>query len=295
MPPETVVRFLLLFFLSITLFSCEVINPKEDLPAYIRIDSISLNVTDPQLQGTASHKITDAWVYLNDNIIGVYELPVKFPLLASGNNNIKIRPGIKINGISASRAAYPFYKFFETTVDLKALELYSISPVVVEYHASTTFAWMNDFSANDIGIDRLPNSDTIVLKVTDPSVLIPSLNGSACGGIFLDETHKNFAAASPLDKPLALPKDGRYIFLELNYKNNQEFTLGVIARNPNGDDALMVAGVNPSSEWNKIYINLTETVTDNQRANGFYFFIYAEKSASVSKGEIYIDNLKMLH
>ncbi|MES2398217.1 MAG: hypothetical protein V4549_19535, partial [Bacteroidota bacterium] len=100
-----------LLFLSIfivtTFISCELYNPAEPIPAYIRIDKIDL-ATIPG-QGTDSHKITDAWVYIDEQLIGCFELPATFPVLYEGSHQVKIAPGIKVNGIAATRSPYPFF------------------------------------------------------------------------------------------------------------------------------------------------------------------------------------------
>ncbi|HRC92920.1 MAG TPA: hypothetical protein PLQ16_12225, partial [Bacteroidia bacterium] len=45
--------------------ACNLINPAEPTPAYIQIDTINLT-TNLTTQGSASHKIVDAWVYVDN-------------------------------------------------------------------------------------------------------------------------------------------------------------------------------------------------------------------------------------
>ena len=61
-------------FLLLLFTACE----KEDtngVPAFITINTITLD------EGNATANITDAWVYINDQLQGVYELPAQFPLI----------------------------------------------------------------------------------------------------------------------------------------------------------------------------------------------------------------------
>ena len=74
--------------------------------------------------------ITDAWVYLNDNLQGVYELPANFPVLAKGNQTLRVKAGIKLNGISSTRSPYPFYESFIDTIDLKLNETIIIDSII---------------------------------------------------------------------------------------------------------------------------------------------------------------------
>ena len=101
----------ILICMAVFSFSCSKFDKEEAVPSYISIPAIKLIVPDSlkSQQGTASAKISDAWVYINDVLQGVYELPAKFPVLKEGSNTIKIRAGIKQNGIGSTRPIYPFF------------------------------------------------------------------------------------------------------------------------------------------------------------------------------------------
>ena len=47
--------------------------------------------------GSITENITDVWVYIEDNLQGVYEIPVEFPVLEEGIKNIRVKAGIKAN------------------------------------------------------------------------------------------------------------------------------------------------------------------------------------------------------
>jgi len=47
------------------LYSC---NKEEPIPAYIHIDKIDLK-TNYSIQGSNSHKIIDAWIYVDDQLL----------------------------------------------------------------------------------------------------------------------------------------------------------------------------------------------------------------------------------
>ena len=75
-----------------------VISCKKDvnnIPSYVSINSIALS-------SDATDNITDAWVYIDDNLQGVYELPANFPVLAEGKHSLRVRAGIKDNGIAGT-------------------------------------------------------------------------------------------------------------------------------------------------------------------------------------------------
>src|ERR1044071_5141348 len=132
-----------LFALAVGAFSfdgCQVFDPAEDIPSYIHIDSIGLSVNSNE--GTASHAIPDAWVYIDGALLGGYELPVNIPVLKEGTHTILVLSGIKQNGLSTTRAIYPEYQGWDTTVTLTRGQITHLGPIVVHYFPSTNFEWM---------------------------------------------------------------------------------------------------------------------------------------------------------
>jgi hypothetical protein len=53
--------------------------------------------------------------------------------------------------------------------------------------------------------------------------------------------------------------------------------------------------VNPSDDWNKIYINLSAAVSRNYTAQDFNIFFEAILEEDVENAEIYFDNIKLVH
>src|SRR5438067_12211826 len=99
--------------MAIMLFtSCEIINPSEDIPSYLHVESFSVT-TNNETQGSNSSKITDVWVTVDGKALGTYELPATLPVLATGSHDVILSPGILINGIAATRTAYPFYTTYQ--------------------------------------------------------------------------------------------------------------------------------------------------------------------------------------
>ena len=68
--------------------SCEIYNPAEPIPAYIHIDKITLAKNYSGFpnsstgdEGSLSNKITDAWVYIDEQLIGCFVSSILIPLL----------------------------------------------------------------------------------------------------------------------------------------------------------------------------------------------------------------------
>jgi len=114
--------------LILLLQGCVKNNPD---PSWLYIDKWNL-VANPELsgaEGELSQSLTEAWVYINDQCVGVFELPVKIPLLKSGAVDVKVYPGIRVNGIAATKKIYPFCSVYNTNLTLTQNQTVSIAPV----------------------------------------------------------------------------------------------------------------------------------------------------------------------
>ena len=83
--------YFIILFISTALSACEIINPDEKIPGYIYIDSIIVK-TNLGYQGSNSQNISDVWINIEDEtenkLLGIYQLPAKFPVLKTGKIKI---------------------------------------------------------------------------------------------------------------------------------------------------------------------------------------------------------------
>jgi hypothetical protein len=263
-----------LFLASGFIFSC---NKHEPIPAYIHIPSFNIQAT--QGFGSASSNISDVWVYENDNLQGVYELPVTFPILSSGNTKLKLLAGIKMNGIATTRIAYPFYTFYETTVDLQPTETDTILPEA-QYMASANLVLKEDF--------EMGNDFNNMQRIIDTLV---AFEGNSCGRLALNEGDSILLAFS--GSRFNIPFLSQAVFVEMDYKNNAEFVVGL--RGYLNAQAITVEKltITPKDSWNKIYINFTPEVGRIQAAQYELIIKYVKKT-NVNPADIYFDNIKVL-
>ena len=112
---------LLFLFFAIALTSCNIINPAEPVPSYLKVDSFSLAASTTL--GSTSNKIADVYVYVDTKFQGAYPIGSTFPILESGSHEMLFYPGIALNGIANTREPYPFYEPLKKTVDLKSGEI----------------------------------------------------------------------------------------------------------------------------------------------------------------------------
>ena len=278
--------FLLTFAtLSVCFYACKKEKLKAVVPAYIHIDKFSLT-TDYVTQGSSSSKITDAWVYVDGQLYGTYELPATFPVNLSGSHVFDIRAGIKVNGIAASRAAYPFYNKFIDTLDLEANKDYYLHPTTT-YYSTIKFPWKEDFEQAGNSFAYLSNSTNTFATVQQPEAFEGGF--SAYGHI--DENNKLIEAHSPAITDFTA---GNPIYLELNYKCTTPFQIGFYHDNLTPQDQVPLITLNEKSDWNKIYINLTDSLGAHPYST-IYIYFGAALDASHTDGKIYLDNIKFVH
>jgi len=274
---------LLLFGLFFT--SCDIINPKEDVPSYIQIDTQKVVINDPIKEGNNNHGISDAWVYIDDKYQGNYEPPIKFPVLTSGSHKITLIAGIKTNGISSTREEYPFYQEYIIDTVLTENSVLKLQP---EYsYIDNMHFWIEDFQDSDIKISPQPgmNSDTVIVRESNPDI-----PGDYIGAIYVNSTNPIFNVATSAETdPIYYFQANRRMFLEMEYKNNQSFWVGLYA------DGIPypIELLNTSSIWNTIYIDLTETIKSHP-ATVYMLFLNTEWNGN-SQGEIFLDNIKLVN
>ncbi len=268
---------ILLLLTATILIACKK-DKTEAIPAYLKIDAITLN------EGSSTDNITDAWVYINEQLQGVYELPAEFPVLESERKHIRIKAGIKINGIASSRIAYPFYKSFIDSATFTPSKTTTIHPTV-SYTDSAKF-FVEDFEGVGLDISNSTNSDTVLIKLTD------SLGNKYAAGILNDSLITFEIATKEL---FNLPQAGAPVFLELDYKNTTSFLVGVYVNYPESVVQKDLLWVNPKQDWNKIYVNLTSIISQGINASSFKVFIGMRRDFSESQNEIYFDNLKVVY
>jgi hypothetical protein len=274
--------------LAVSLISCNLINPSETIPALIKIDTVKVRVTNFD-QGSASHMISNVWLSVNGINLGVYEMPALIPSLESGKQWIYIRPGIKLNGISASRVAYPFFEPYELKdFNLEPGITTTITPTTT-YKKECKFPWMEDFEDAGVSFNYPAYSDTTFRNQTD-SVK----EGRFSGAIYLDKNNKFFEATSSTD--FVLPTTGTMILWEFDYKSNTSIEAGVYVIEDEAAVWSSLVMIRPSPVWKRIYLDVHSTVAYENSADMFRMgFRAAWDSTGKATQGIIIDNLKLIH
>ncbi|MEN9347280.1 MAG: hypothetical protein RLZZ77_791 [Bacteroidota bacterium] len=276
-------------FVLVLFNSCNLINPDEQEPGYIYIPSLTFT-TGPG-EGTSSQKITEVWVYVNEDIMGVYDLPANIPVLKEGSQNVRIFAGIKNNGFSDTRIRYPFYVPFDTTLTFSALKTDTVKPRF-EYFENLLID-QKGFESGNFLIPAGTNNGTFEV-VTDDNLVFEG-NRSGLGKLTSSQSVLYYKD----DENLTFTS-GNTIMLEMNYSCNNRFAIGLISNDGSITKRNMVLVVNPTTSgegnpvWNKIYIDMGSVPIENPNADFFELYFESTPDTDGQPVEIYLDNLKFV-
>ncbi|MBL7825909.1 MAG: hypothetical protein JNJ57_04710 [Saprospiraceae bacterium] len=266
----------------------------EQIPSYLRIEPFTVDA-----QGNASwHKLTEGWLYVNGEYLGAYTLPAEVPILADGDAKIWVYPGVKENGINVTPNIYPILTRWEgTNVALTPGEIKSVQP-------NTKY----DLAANfPFGISRgdFDGGSSIVLenRDNDPATSFSLTTDGAFNGkcilMEVDTAHTFMEVAT--EKVSGLPNTGApEVWLEMHYKCDIPFLLYLIYSYGGDESTQAVYQFNVSEEWNKIYLNLTQSITATQALNYRLFYravLPKDNNGNYPqlKGAVRIDNIRITH
>jgi len=289
--------------LLLVVSSCSKEQFKAEIPSYLRIEAIDLETES--YEGSDSQKITDAWVTMDGNFLGAFELPAIVPILAEGEHEFRISSGIKANGISATRIIYPFFdpchlfvqdgETYQLAISNR-VNLYRDSMVVVKattnYTENTEFLFIESFENAGTVLDTSEDSDTNLVKTNLDDLVF---EGNRSGEIHLDSINDFFELIS--SEFISLNSLYNATMLEMDYRCDHSFKLGVAVKSNETDviHRFESIQISPSEDWNKIYVHMTNQVNLGNSTDEYGVFIGAVKSTSSEKASFYFDNIKWLH
>lgn len=263
----------------------------DKVPAYLDIPAITLNAGSSA--GGNTIRATDAWVYADEELIGVWELPARVPVLKTGQTMITVAAGIKQNGMYDDRLRYPFYTRWDGMVDLAPTASHTIQPVVS--YIPQAYFWIEAFEDVGTQLNVTENSDTTLLRFTPQANPDIVLDGTPCGGVILDSERRFIRLYTDVD----FEPTGGPIFLELDYRNDVQFTVGLTSVQGGTPVAQPYVYVVPTRRsdgtmpWNKIYIELSSrwNLAGITQRN---FYLEVSLPSDRNSGQVYFDNIKVV-
>lgn len=284
-----------LFFIPILLLlGCVKNNPD---PSWLEVTQWTLlsNTGLSGAEGELTHNFSDAWVYIDDEVIGVFEVPFKIPILKSGPCTIKLYPTVRNNGIAATKKIYPFMEVYEVNTELIQKQTITINPVT-KYNSMSQFS-IEDFE-DPLNLNIMVDQNTSAIKSTPTSNIdLESFNGNFYGLIQLNQTDSSWIAST--QNQLFINK-GRDAYLEVDYYNTNSITTGLIYVKPDNttqnNPNIRIQSQDPSTiRWKKIYIDLKELIGYAPNGSNFLQSFIATLDEGKSESEIRIDNIKVVY
>ena len=285
---------ILLILPILLLFGCVKNNPN---PSWLEVTEWTLisNTSLSGLEGELTHNFSDAWVYIDDEVIGVFEVPFKIPILKSGPCTIKLYPTVRNNGIAATKKIYPFMEVYQLNVELIQDQTITLNPVT-KYNSISQFS-IEDFE-DPLNLNIMVDQNTSAIKSTPTSNGdLQSFNGNFYGLIQLNSVDSTWIAST--QNQLAIAK-GREAYLEVDYYNTNSIATGVIYVKPdnttqnNPNYGMQTQDVN-SVQWKKIYIDLKELIGYAPNGSNFLQSFITKLDEGKSEGEIRLDNIKVVY
>lgn len=263
-------------------------NEPEPLPAFLQVDTMQVQINS-SLEGSSSHNIQSAVVFVNDQSLGLFDLPANIPVLATGEAEVTLQA--YIDAFSGNRKEYPFYTLDQFTVNLTPLET-TIVNGTLEYRDNVFFVFNTDFEVSSNFKDTDENEPLLQLTTNQNLVY----EGTRSASIQLNEANTFFSIQTNDYYPL--PGNNIPVFLELNYRCSVPFQIALEAVKDNTTQVIIPEiYINKKETWNKIYIELTKTVSslalDN--FNNYKIIFRGELPETETEAAFYLDNVKLLY
>lgn len=282
-------KYLILSLITFSMVSCSLIDNDAPIPAYIVVNDVS--VFTKENEGEPTHNITEVWAYADNQLLGVYPLPAKIPVILNEKDiDFTIFPGFRNNGEQSRSFTYNLMNTFEFTDNLEPGEEKEISPKFT-YKEQAKFDFVEGFESTShiFTLDLDENEATQIVSSSEDKKV-----GSKSGKISLN-TANSFISAATIFNFDGSNNAGSDSYLEMDYKNDVPFFVGVIYVQDNQEISQPLLVVNPKEDWNKIYVDFTSILTSPAITSYRLYFTTDLEPLEVDSGEIFIDNLKFVH
>lgn len=261
--------------------------------AYLEVNELSVSTTSDQ--GTSSSKLNTLWVEQNGQQLGAFMPPCRIPLLAGNDQEIRLIPGISINGSYNQRNQYEMLNAKSFNWDLEAFSTRTLgnSGSTFSYNSTYTLRVIEDFDGVGLNFSRAVQSDTTIIIVGDEQGAFEFIgeNPNKSGKVVMQPASR---AEFRTPEAFELPQQGANVWLEVNYKTDVPLTFGVIANETLQSIQAPVVTLFANEDWNKVYLNLVTEVSGYPSAGDFNLFFGAINNTG-DTANIFIDNIKLLY
>jgi len=268
--------------------SCDIINPEEEIPSYLKIESFGLQeVQDLESFGLGA-KIVAANVLIDGETAGVVSIPGKIPVFAEGDVTVTLDPLVQENGSDNLLQIYPFFERIDLLASFTLRDSTVINPKT-QYLSESQFRGSTFSGSDEFFTEDLDNNGTTQLVISNTG----GQAGQGSIGRIVLNTENNYYEAATSESATIDISGYSEAWLEVQYKSDVDFIFGV--RTPTVDNDREF-GIRAKNEWNTIYFNAANFLL-SRNITTFQLTISASLPATWSGGdaEVLIDNVKIVY
>ncbi|KXK39976.1 MAG: hypothetical protein UZ09_BCD002000659 [Bacteroidetes bacterium OLB9] len=272
---------------SITWSSCGITDHEMPIPFYLELGEPVTFEPRTEIQGT--NKITEAWVFVDNQILGVYPLPGKVPIQWEDKEmDIKILAGIRNSGMNDYPVFYPFFKDIGFQLKPEPNGIYPVD-MKFRYIDDCKLSVYENFESSNIFEFDLDNKPETSMVLTDEE----ACTGRQCGMVVLNSGNR-FVEVGALTQVLKGQNARGKSYVEFDYKGDGEIAVG-IAKSQNGVIIIKyILFVPAKKEWNHIYADFTDIISPND-FESYRMILAFSKTGINQESKVYIDNYKHIH
>lgn len=291
---------------SLFFASCDNFEGEQEIPSYIEFKGFKV-VENPQFnyeqqEGFLTSDITDVWVFVDGKNLGMYSLPkdssgVRIPILKEGRHTIDLEPGVKYNGMAATRDYYRFYTYYTEQVDLKPGQVIDMGVKEVMYNKDRS-----DISFYYLFENGLSPFESIVSDTTDRNKYFSIIGndsvkyGNNCLAMYSTTSKDEYKI---LSKDSVVCSNTNAMILEIDYHSNIPFEVGIYGRISSTTTRQVYVSAmrlkeNDAIGWRKMYIILGK-VWSQISYQPFKIYFQPFNTKNITNGYIHIDNIKVIH
>lgn len=292
------IRATTLLLLVITLFTgCELIDPPEPAPAYLRLTNPRVEI-DSVNQFYSNLGIRNVWLYHGGNFQGLYSIApdseIVIPVINLDRSDFYMEGGIYESGQSSFQLPYGFWKRVNFDQALTALDTFDVDlrfeyveERFYDFRVNETFEGNSvDFVPFSLGLTQ-EDSTFIRLRHDTPH------RGTGYAYINFGPDDRYFQTIN--SSPFLLVR-GKQVYAEITYRNSMPFTVGLLYQNNSGLGFKEVLTLSASNEWNTVYVHFVEQVRDIVNAGGAdtAFWLYLLADGEGKDGFIALDDVRVI-
>jgi hypothetical protein len=287
------------FAFCLSLVGCDLINPAEELPAYISIQNPMVSAPD-DTTWRSNTGIRNVWLYHGGFLQGAYQTDPQVdtvgrvvPFLQLDQSDFFIEGGIYESGQSSFQIIYPFWN--RITFDWNAIpgDTLEVTPVFHYVDASKYETPVSvTFEGGGIDFDRFSSgipdeSPFFVTSTTNP------YRGLNCGVVDFHAGERYFEVINTIPFRTLQSQN---IFAEITYQNTIPFTVGLVYGSRTSPNLKPILTVSPSTNWNTVYVHMITEVRNIINALGpdtdFWLWIIAD--GEDKEGYIRFDDIRVI-